>query len=135
MELLVPRPGIADAVGRDERQAQPPRELHERLVAVLLFTEAVAAELDVESSRKETGEAAEHFPRRVESFALERSRDRPFLSARQAVKPLGVRGDLLPGHRRLPLRLSRRALGDQATEVLVPGPVLDEESEIRGDEV
>ena len=130
VELLVLRARVAHAVGGEQRQAQPPREIHERLVAVLLLAQVMALELDVDAPGKDRRELLELFPRRVEPAARQRPRDRPLVAARQHVEPLRVRGDLVPRDARLALRLSERARRDEAAEVPVAGAVLDEEGEL-----
>ena len=59
VELLVPGARVADAVGGQERQTQPAREVDERLVAVLFLAQAMPLELDVESPREDRGEPLE----------------------------------------------------------------------------
>ncbi len=131
VELLVLRPRVSHAVGREERQAQAPCEVRERLVAALLLPPPVALKLDVEAARKDRPESLEEAVRRIEAALLQLARDEPFRAARQRVQSLGMRGDLLERHRRFPLGFSERARRDEATEVLVAGARLDEEREAR----
>ena len=129
VQILVLRPGITRAVGREDRQAHSPRQVEEGPVAVLFLAQAMALQLDMEAAREDRGEPLESPARGVQPLARQRARCRPLLSARQAVKPLRVRRDLFPGRGGLSLGLSRRAGRDQAAKVLVAGAVLDEEGE------
>ena len=131
VQLLVFGAGIARAVGRDERETGAPRQLDERLVAVLLLAQPVPPDLDVEPPGKDPGEPAERLPPRLEPVPRERPRERSLLAARQAMESRRVRRDLLERDARLSLGLAGRALRDEAAEVLVAGAVLDEESDSR----
>ena len=85
---LVFLPGVAHAVGRDERQAEPRGERGERLVAVLLFAPAMALQLDVEPPGEEVREPLEHRPRRVRAAAVagQRLRERSLVATGQEVQ-------------------------------------------------
>ena len=58
VERLVLRPGVAHAVGGEQRQAELAGEVDQGLVAVLLVAQAVALELDVEAAAEEVRRAA-----------------------------------------------------------------------------
>ena len=118
VELLVLLPRVAHAVGGKEREPQPPRDIHERLVAPLLLPETMPLELDVEPSREDRAEPFEQRPRRVGPAPRERASDGRLVAARRDVQPLRVRGDLFERDRGLALRLAERAGGDETAEVL-----------------
>ena len=129
VELLVLRAGVAHAIRREQRQPQPPRQIDERLVAVLLLAQVVPFELDVQSAREEAGQGLQERPRGVEPSLCQSPRDRPLLASGQAIQPIGVRGDLLEGDKRLTLGATQGSSGQETAEVLVASSVFDEEGE------
>ncbi len=96
---------MADAVGGEQGQAQPPREFDRRLVAGLFLPAEVALQFGVDVV------LAEH----QEGFVERRSA----LGAGEADEALGELGDLLHGGRPFALGGAQLHLRDQAAEVLV----------------
>ena len=96
---------------------------------MLLVAKMVPLELDVQPAGEDHGEPGENFSRGIRPVRRERARDEALLAAGQAVQPLRVRGDLAPRHASLPLLVPERTRRDQAGEILVAGPVLDEKRE------
>jgi hypothetical protein len=127
MEVLVAPARVPDPVRRNERKAEPFREIDERAVAVLLVTETMALELDVEPAREDRREPLEELLRGVRSAGGERARGGTLLAARQAVETVRVRRDLFEADSPLPFRAPERAGGDETTEIPVARPVLDEQ--------
>ena len=127
---LSSRPRVADAVRRDERQAEPPREIDERpgCGAPPRAGGGAAARRGAVRERSRRGARAPAVAASTPSGG-ERARDRTLVAAGQAVQALRVRRDLLPRDGGLPFRLAERARRDQAAEVPVAGAALDEESE------
>jgi hypothetical protein len=129
MEVLVAPARVPDPVRRNERKAEPFREIDERAVAVFLVTETMALDLDVEPAGKDRGESFEKLARSVGTSRSESAPGGTLLAARQAVETVRVRRDLFEADPPLPFRAPERAGRDQAAEVLVSRAVLDEERE------
>jgi hypothetical protein len=127
MEVLVAPARVPDPVRRNERKAEPFREIDERAVAVLLVTETMALDLDVEPAGKDRGESFEKLARSVGTSLSESAPGGTLLAARQAVETVRVRRDLFEADPPLPFRAPERAGGDETTEIPVARPVLDEE--------
>ena len=119
VQLLVPRRGVAHAIGGEDGKAQAQRQINESAVAVLLLAQPVPLQLDVEPPRKKRGESGHFLLRRVEAAFPESPGHRPLGAARQAMQPRRVFLDLLERHGRLALRLSQCPGRDQPAKVLV----------------
>jgi hypothetical protein len=129
MEVLVAPARVPDPVRRNERKAEPFREIDERAVAVLLVTETMALDLDVEPAGKDRGESFEKLARGVGTGLCQSAPGGTLLAARQTVKTVRVRRDLFEADPPLAFRAPERAARDQAAEVPVARSALDEEGE------
>ena len=122
-EVPVGRPRVADAAGGRQRQLEPSREVGERPVAVLLGTQPVALQLDVEPSREEMGQVRELAPGGVETAVDEPLSEDSLGAAGQAVEAVSVGLDLRPGRPSLALGPAARGLGQQPAEVAVAAAI------------
>jgi hypothetical protein len=128
-ELFVLAPGVADAAGGDERQAEAAGELDQGLVAVLLVPQVVALELDVEPAGEEVGEAGELAAAAVEAAVGEALGDQALGAAGQAVQALGVDRGIGHGGAGPALGAAAGGLGEEAAEVVVAAAVGGQEGE------
>ena len=69
MQLLVPRRGVAHAVGGDDGKAEPQRHTNERAMAVLFLAQPMPLQLHVEPPGKERAEALERAASRPPSLS------------------------------------------------------------------
>ena len=116
-EVLVAAAGVTRPVRGNERKALRAGEVEEDGVPRLLVADAVPLDLDVEAAGEERREAREELACRVGPHPLERAQDWPLESAREDVEPIGVRGDVGPRGRSLPLRLAERGGGEEVERV------------------
>ena len=128
-EIAVFRSRVAHPAGRHQRQPQIPRQIDERLIAMLFGAKTMALELDVEPVGKEVMEMLEFAPGGVESTVKQTLGEDPLGAAGETEEAVGVGLDLAPTGAGLALGPAACGLGEETAEVTVAATVARQERE------
>jgi hypothetical protein len=128
-EVSILRPCITHSTGRHQRQPQTPREIDERLVAMLLGAQAMTLELDMQPVGEDAEQMLELTPGGVEAAVDEALGNYSFGAAGEAEQTVGVGFDLSPAGAGFALGPAARRFGEETTEVAIAPLVTREKRE------
>ena len=109
-----------DAIRRQERQSQPPRDFNRRLIPRFLIAMQMSLQLDIYIVPPENFAELPHaFDSGFHSAAAQRMRQRTFFAARQADQAAGMFRQLFSGNRAFAFRGAQLHPRDQAAKILI----------------